>query len=113
MTDDFNSRLSFLPFDVIQAIYNEDKIIDLNNVLEGFKSDYFAITTDVKGSIEKYTLIYISRSVEIKGVSLRSGRNIKDRDFNTLCFAKVIENEFPEKNAIAIFNKFIQSVHIN
>lgn len=106
MTDDFNSRLSFLSFDVILDIYNEDKIIGLNNVLEGFKSDYFAITTDEKESIENYTLIYIGRSAEIKGVSLRCARNIKDRDLNTLCFAKVIENEFPEKNSIAIFNKF-------
>lgn len=106
MTDDFNSRLFFLSFDDIPDIYNKDKRIELNNVLEGFKSDFFAITTDVKGSIENYTLIYIGCSVEIKGVSLKSARNIKDRDLNTLRFAKVIENEFPEKNSIAIFNKF-------
>lgn len=106
MTDDFNNRLSFLPLDVILDIYHEDKIIELNNVLEGFKSDFYAVSTEEKGSIENYTLIYIGRSNEIKGLSLRSGRNIKDRDLNTFCFAKAIEDEFPEKNAITIFNVF-------
>lgn len=106
MTNDFNTRLSFLSYDDILHIYNENKVIELNNVLEGFESDFFAISTDEKKNIEDYTLTYIGYSNEIKGYTLRSGRNIKDRDFNTLSFAKIIENEFPEKNAISIFNIF-------
>jgi hypothetical protein len=106
MTDDFNSRLGFLPFNVIQSIYNEHKIIELNNVLEGFKSDFFTIALDKKESIEEYTLIYICGSDEIRGLTLRSGRNVKERDLNTFRFAKAIENEFPEKNTISIFNTF-------
>jgi len=106
MTNDFNSRLSFLSYDDILLIYNENKVIDLNNVLEGFESDFFAISTDEKKSVEDYTLTYIGSFNEIKGISLRSGRNIKDRDFSTLRFAKIIESEFPEKNAISVFNLF-------
>lgn len=106
MTDDFNSKLSFLPFNVIQSIYSEHKIIELNNVLEGFKSDFFSIALDEDESMEEYTLIYIGGSDEIRGLTLRSGRNVKDRDINTFRFAIAIENEFPEKNSIIIFNTF-------
>lgn len=88
MTNDFNSRLSFLSYDDILLIYNENKVIDLNSVLEGFESDFFAISTDERNSIEDYTLTYVGSYNEIKGISLRSGRNIKDRDFSTLRFAK-------------------------
>lgn len=106
MTEDFNNRISFLPLDAILKIYHEDKIVDLNNVLEGFKSEFFAITTEKEGSIENYTLIYIGRSNEVKGLSLTSGRSVKDRDLITFHFAKAIGEEFPEKNAISIFNAF-------
>lgn len=106
MTEDINNRISFLPLDAILKIYHEDKIVELNNVLEGFKSEFFAITADKKGSIENYTLIYIGRSNEVKGLSLTSGRSIKDRDLITYHFAKAIEDEFPDKNAISIFNTF-------
>ena len=106
MKDDLNSRISLLRFDDIQNMYNENKFIELNNVLEGFKTDFFTISLDKKDSLEKYTLFYIGRSVEVKGLSLRSGRNIKDRDLNTLKFSIAIENEFPEKNSITIFNYF-------
>lgn len=106
MKDDLNSRMCFLTFDFIQDMYNKNKLIELNNVIEGFESDFFTISLDKEDSLEKYTLIYIGRSVEIKGLSLSSGRNIKDRDLSTLNFAKAIENEFSENNSIHIFNSF-------
>lgn len=106
MTDDFNSRINFLPFDVVQSIYNEHRSVELNNVLEGFKSDFIAIALHEKESLEEYTMIYIGGFNEIRGLTLKSGRNIKDRDLNTFRFAKAIEEEFPEKNSIIIFNTF-------
>lgn len=106
MIDDFNSKIGFLTFNDIQSIYNEHRIIELNNVLEGFKSDFFTLALDQKEGIEEYTLIYIGGSDKIRGLTLRSGRNVKDRDLNTFRFAKAIENEFPEKNSISIFNTF-------
>jgi hypothetical protein len=106
MTDDFNSRISFLPFNVIQSIYDEYRIIELNNVLEGFKTDFFTISFDKEVNLEEYTLIYIGGYDIIRGLTLKSGRYIKDRDLNTFRFAKAIEDEFPEKNSVTIFNTF-------
>ena len=57
MKDDLNSRISLLRFDDIQNMYNENKFIELNNVLEGFKTDFFTISLDKKDSLEKYTYI--------------------------------------------------------
>lgn len=106
MKDDFNYRLGFLTFNAIQSIYDKYKIVELNNVLEGFKSDFFTVALGQRESIEEYTLIYIGGSDKIRGLTLKSGRNIKDRDLHTFRFAKAIENEFPEKNSITIFNTF-------
>jgi len=106
MKDDFNSRLSFLSFNAIKSMYDKYKIVELNNVLEGFKSDFFSIALTNEESLEDYTLIYIGGYNKIRGVTLRSGRNIEERDLNTFRFAKVIEDEFPENNSISIFNTF-------
>ncbi|MEI6754834.1 MAG: GIY-YIG nuclease family protein [Paludibacter sp.] len=106
MTDDFNSRLDFLSYKEIKSMYDESKLVELNNVLEDFESDFYSISFDDNRCIDDYLLIYVGRYGSIRGLTFNSGRNLEDRDFNTLRFAKAIENEFPEKNSIAIFNIF-------
>ena len=97
MNDILNDRIGFLPFNVVQDIYNKSKLVELNNVIEGFESDFFTISLDREDSLENYTLIYIGCTDKIKGLSLRSGRNIKDRDSITFDFSMAIEHEFPKK----------------
>lgn len=106
MTDDFNSRIDFLSYKEIKSIYDENKLINLNNVLEGFESDFYSISFDDSRSIDDYLLTYIGRYGSIRGLTFNSGRNLENRDMNTFNFAIAIENEFPEKNSIAIFNYF-------
>ena len=106
MADDFNSKLGYSTFDNILSICKEHRILELNNVLEGFRTDFFTFMLEEKDSVEKYTLVYIGGSDKVRGLTLTSGRKVKDRDLNTFRFAKAIENEFPEKNSISIFNTF-------
>lgn len=106
MKDEFNSRISFLPYDVVCSIYNEYKVVELNNVLEGFESDFFTIMLYEEENLDEYTLFYIGGYNEIRGLAFKSGRKIEDRDFYTLRFAKAIEDEFPEKNSLVVFNTF-------
>jgi len=106
MNDEFSLRLGYLSYDTIQSIYNKYQILELNNVLEGFKSDFFTISLEKEGDLNNYELIYIGNYEGIRGLTLKSGRKIKDRDIYTFRFAQAIEYEFPEKNALAIFNTF-------
>lgn len=106
MKDDFNLRIGFLAFNEVQSIYNEHRIVELNNILEGFESDFFTIILYEEESLDEYTLMYVGDYNEIRGLTFKSGRKIEDRDFYTLRFAKAIEDEFPEKNSLVVFNIF-------
>ena len=116
MNDDFYSRIDFLPFNVVQSIYNEHRNVELNNVLEGFQTDFFTIILDEERSLDEYTLMYVGGNQEIRGLTFKSGRKIEDRDFLTFNFSKAIEDEFPKKNSLVVFNAFqsiIKNVYEN
>jgi hypothetical protein len=116
MKDDFYSRIDFLPFNVVQSIYNVHKNVELNNVLEGFKSDFYTIILNEERSLDEYTLMYVGGNEEIRGFTFKSGRKIEKRDFLTFKFSKAIEKEFPAKNALVVFNAFqsiIKNVYEN
>lgn len=104
--DDINTRIGFLDCNNIQSIYNEHRVLELNNVLEGFSSDFFTIILHEPDSLEEYTLMYVGDYSEIRGLTLKSGRNLEDRDLYTLQFSKAIEDEFPENNSLVVFNTF-------
>jgi hypothetical protein len=82
----------------------------LNNVLEGFASDFFTIILNEPDSLEEYTLMYVGDYNEIRGLTFRSGRKLEERDMYTLRFAKAIEDEFPEKNSLVVFTTFQNSL---
>lgn len=106
MEDDFNIRIGFLDCDDIQSIYKKHRILELNNVLEGFASDFLTIILHEPDSLKEYTLMYVGCYRQIKGLTFKSGRHLEERDFHTLRFSKVIEDEFPEKNSLAVSTSF-------
>ena len=107
MDDEFYSRISFLTYDLVCKLQKEHRSVELNNVLDGFKSDFFTIMVYNDENLDEYSLIYIGNNDnEIKGLVFKSGRKIKDRDIYTFRFAQTIETEFPEKNSLIIFNTF-------
>ena len=85
---------------IVCSIYNEYKVVELNNVLEGFESDFFTIMLYEEENLDEYTLFYIGGYNEIRGLAFKSGRKIEDRDFYTLRFAKAIEDA--KKNLVRI-----------
>ena len=116
MKDDFSSRISLLTSTEVYSIYNEYRIVELNNVFEGFESDFFTIISNEDFSLDDYTLMYVGDYDGIRGLKFKSGRKIEKRDFLTFKFSKAIENEFPAKNALVVFNAFqsrIKNVYEN
>ncbi len=117
MSEKFNTRISFLPTRNIVDIYHRIKDVRLNNVLEGFDSDFLGIMFGEKDSLETYELIYVGNSQgKVEGLVLHSGQKIESRDLCTVYFSRVIENEFPKANCLAIFNTFqnqLKSVYEN
>jgi len=116
MKDNFSSRIVFLPFNAVQSIYNEHRNVELNNVLESIKSDFYTIILNEERSLDEYTLMYVGGNEAIRGFTFKSGRKIEDRDYLTFDFSKTIEDEFPETNALIVFNTFqsiIKNVYEN
>ncbi|WP_321515973.1 GIY-YIG nuclease family protein [Marinifilum fragile] len=106
MEDNFNSRLGYLSEEIIQSIYDKYKLVELNNVLEGFESDFFTISFSEDTSLDDYELMYIGNYGNIRGLTFRSGQQLIERDIYTFRFARAIEDEFPELNSLVIFNTF-------
>lgn len=106
MNDDFYSRISLLTSSEVYTIYNECRIVELNNVLEGFESEFYTIFLNDDCTLDDYTLMYVRDYDGIRGLTFKSGRKIEKRDFLTFKFSKEIENEFPAINALVVFNAF-------
>lgn len=107
MKDEFHSRISTLSYDLVCSLQKEQRSVELNNVIDGFKSDFFTIMIyDDDESLNEYSLIYIGDDNGIRGLTFKSGRKIKDRDIYTFRFCQEIEAEFPKKNSLVIFNTF-------
>jgi hypothetical protein len=106
MNVDFTERIEVLGYYDIISFYRNYRFNELNNVIEGFKSDFFTIVIYEEESLDEYSLIYIGSNPELKGLKLKSGRKVKDRDLATFAFSKAVEDEFSEKNSISIFNTF-------
>lgn len=104
--EDFFSRVSYLKYEDVISLQKTQKSIELNNVLDGFESEFYTILAHEEGKLDKYDLIYIANHDGIKGFALKSGRKTENRDINTLRFAKIIEEEFPNKNSLFVFNTF-------
>ena len=116
MRDEFKDRISYMTYKDICTFYRIHKVVELNNVIEGFKSLFFTIAFTEEESLNDYSLIFIGNQPEISGLVLKSGRNLKNRDEYTLRFARAIENEFPKLNSLEIFNTFqskVQQVYEN
>lgn len=110
MQDEFHERIGQLDYEDIISLYIEHKTVELNNVIEGFESSFFTIALPDPDSLEDYTLIYVGNQKKIKGLTFRSGRSLKNRDFYTLRFAKAIEDEFPKVNSLVIFTTFQNNI---
>lgn len=106
MKDEFDTRIRLLPYDLVCSLQKTHRSVELNNVLDGFESDFFTIMLDEDENLDEYSLIYIGSDNEIHGLTFKSGRNIKDRDVYTFRFCQAIESEFPNKNSLVIFNTF-------
>lgn len=107
MDDDFNSRISSLPYDLVCSLQNEQRSVELNNVINGFESDFFTIMIyEDDENLNEYSFIYIGNDKGIRGLTFKSGRKIKDRDIYTFRFCQVIEAEFLNKNSLVVFNTF-------
>lgn len=106
MEDDFYSRISFLTNDLVRSLQKEHRSVELNNVIDGFESDFFTIMLMDEKNLNEYSLIYVGDNNEIRGLVFESGRKIIDRDIYTFRFCQEIEKEFPNKNSLVIFNTF-------
>lgn len=109
----FEDRLGYLNLGAIEEMNRLHKSIELNNVLEGFQKQFFAISLiNLEDEIElnEYMLIYIGNFSSIRGLTLRTGRKVNDRDLLTFQFSKAIEDEFEEPNQLVIFNTFQEYV---
>ena len=106
MEDEFNTRIGYLSSNAIESFYDKNRIVGLNNVLEGFETDFFTIFSHEEFSLNDYSLMYIGDYKEIRGLTFKSSRLLKDRDIYTYRFAQAIENDFPELNSLVIFNTF-------
>ena len=106
MEDEFYSRISFLTNDLVHSLQKEHMSVELNNVIDGFETDFFTIMLSEENNLNDYSLIYVGNDREIRGLILKSGRKIKNRDISTFRFCQEIENEFPKKNSLVIFNTF-------
>ena len=106
MKNDFVERIKILEYYDILSIYKNHRLVELNNVIEGFKSNFFTIVFQEENNIDEYSLIYIGNYDKLKGLVLKSGRKSTDRDLATFAFSKAVEDEFPEMNSITVFNTF-------
>lgn len=106
MEDEFYSKISFLTNDLVHSLQKEYRSVELNNVIDGFESDFFTIMLKDEKNLDEYSLIYIGCDNEIRGLAFESGRKIIDRDVYTFRFCQEIEKEFPNKNSLIIFNTF-------
>jgi hypothetical protein len=107
MKDEFDSRISSLPYDLVCLFQKEHQSVELNNIIDGFESDFYTILlSDDDENLNEYSLIYIGNDNGIRGLNFKSGRKIKDRDIYTFRFCQAIEAEFPNKNSLVVFNTF-------
>jgi hypothetical protein len=107
--EEFNSRLSLLNREEILEMNLSIFNTPLNNVVEGFERFFIGISFGELENIEEYHIVFISHFDVLKGMSLRSGKEVINRDFLTLEFAKNIELRNPV-NALIIFNSFQQQL---
>lgn len=107
--EEFNSRLCILNKEEINEINTSVFDVSLNNVVEGFHRYFIGISFGECENVEEYWIIFISNFGIIKGLSLKSGRKVKNRDILTLEFAKYIERENPI-NPLTVFNSFQQKL---
>lgn len=104
--DEFYSKVGFLEYEDVMRLQKTQKSVDLNNVIDGFESEFYTIAIYEEDNLDEYDFIYITNHNGIKGFALKSGRKIVDRDINTMRFSKIIEDEFPNKNSLFVFNTF-------
>lgn len=104
--ENFKLRLKFLSSENIISLLQAQPATELNNVVEGFEQDFFAIGMQDEQNLNEYTLTYIGNYDKLRGVYLETGRNVKHRDVLTLYLAKVVEQIFPQNNQLVIFNTF-------
>lgn len=115
LNDFYTNRNSVGNLDEIIHLISEETILrflretknpELNNVVEGFEKHFFGLILENINTIDSYSLVFISNVKELKGVILESGRNLKNRDLQTLRFSKIIEQDFSDLNQLVIFNTF-------
>jgi len=105
---EFGKKIEYLSLQVIEEI-NKNQDTVLNNVLEGFQKQFFAISFGgEENNLEDYALIYVGNYDGIRGLCLRNGRSLENRNWRTWQFSMAIENEFKKPNQLVMFNTFQQ-----
>lgn len=99
-------KIELLSAEQIIELQVYHKIPELNNVIEGFKSKFFGILMLEEMSLQEYSLLYVNGTDNLMGVILHTGRDIKDRDLNTIKYCNLIEKTFSNENQLTIFNTF-------
>ncbi|GMQ29903.1 GIY-YIG nuclease family protein [Algoriphagus confluentis] len=104
--DNLDEIIHLISEETILRFLRETNNPELNNVVEGFEKYFFGLILENINTIDSYSLLFISNEKELKGVILKSGRNLKDRDLQTLRFSKILEQDFSDLNQLVIFNTF-------
>lgn len=105
---EFSKKIEYLNLQIIEQMNMRQDTV-LNNVLEGFKKQFFAISfPNEKKDLEDYALIYVGNYDGIRGLYLRNGRSLENRNWRTWQFSMAIENEFKKPNQLVMFNAFQQ-----